>query len=141
VDLADSRLPFLSALVDMYCFYPFPNDLTKTVSPFPSPILHEISIDISTFNYCAPTYNKASIHRSEEHTSELQSRFDLVCRLLLLLPHRSLHSFPTRRSSDLGGPCGFSFAFSFSSRRHVLLLPVPERPNKNRIPISIPHPA
>src|SRR5699024_11729049 len=23
------------------------------------------------------------IHRSEEHTSELQSRFDLVCRLLL----------------------------------------------------------
>src|SRR5207249_7061904 len=24
-----------------------------------------------------------SFHRSEEHTSELQSRFDLVCRLLL----------------------------------------------------------
>src|SRR5699024_5218954 len=31
--------------------------------------------------------------RSEEHTSELQSRFDLVCL--------NLHSFPTRRSSDL----------------------------------------
>src|SRR5699024_11837635 len=27
--------------------------------------------------------NKGSKHRSEEHTSELQSRFDLVCRLLL----------------------------------------------------------
>src|SRR5699024_11566097 len=27
--------------------------------------------------------NKASNWRSEEHTSELQSRFDLVCRLLL----------------------------------------------------------
>src|SRR5438067_6444972 len=26
---------------------------------------------------------KAEISRSEEHTSELQSRFDLVCRLLL----------------------------------------------------------
>src|SRR5204862_228273 len=73
--------------------------------------------------------------RSEEHTSELQSRRDLVCRLLLekkkkttssgrqcitayslrasihstlsslFLPshraHRPLHSFPTRRSSDL----------------------------------------
>src|SRR5699024_11728999 len=26
---------------------------------------------------------KSSIARSEEHTSELQSRFDLVCRLLL----------------------------------------------------------
>src|SRR5699024_12217961 len=27
--------------------------------------------------------NKAKFDRSEEHTSELQSRFDLVCRLLL----------------------------------------------------------
>ena len=26
---------------------------------------------------------KVTIQRSEEHTSELQSRFDLVCRLLL----------------------------------------------------------
>src|SRR5699024_5849729 len=41
--------------------------------------------------------------RSEEHTSELQSRFDLVCRLLLEISRtrRSRHSFPTRRSSDL----------------------------------------
>src|SRR5699024_2617329 len=41
--------------------------------------------------------------RSEEHTSELQSRFDLVCRLLLekYLYNLVLHSFPTRRSSDL----------------------------------------
>src|SRR5437868_13181906 len=32
-----------------------------------------------------PQYDEgyASIGRSEEHTSELQSRFDLVCRLLL----------------------------------------------------------
>src|SRR5207248_2743636 len=43
--------------------------------------------------------------RSEEHTSELQSPYDLVCRLLLEipLPPRALHSFPTRRSSDLLG--------------------------------------
>src|SRR5690606_37270047 len=41
--------------------------------------------------------------RSEEHTSELQSRENLVCRLLLELPAhlRALHPFPTRRSSDL----------------------------------------
>src|SRR5690606_32461812 len=57
--------------------------------------------------------------RSEEHTSELQSREKLVCRLLLekKKPNNSLmykyfdvlfsdalhdiHSFPTRRSSDL----------------------------------------
>src|SRR5699024_11218423 len=29
------------------------------------------------------TVNEERLHRSEEHTSELQSRFDLVCRLLL----------------------------------------------------------
>src|SRR5207248_389944 len=42
-------------------------------------------------------------NRSEEHTSELQSPYDLVCRLLLesYAAHRDLHSFPTRRSSDL----------------------------------------
>src|SRR5687768_4841495 len=65
-------------------------------------------------------------YRSEEHTSELQSRIHIVCRLLLekalLKPSRQpsfaattlknslsqasagprdLHSFPTRRSSDL----------------------------------------
>src|SRR5690606_36378887 len=41
--------------------------------------------------------------RSEEHTSELQSRENLVCRLLLECTCylRDLHSFPTRRSSDL----------------------------------------
>src|SRR5690625_5028236 len=39
--------------------------------------------------------------RSEEHTSELQSRGLLVCCLLLHILHCYLHSFPTRRSSDL----------------------------------------
>src|SRR5207249_11715518 len=29
------------------------------------------------------TPSAGEVHRSEEHTSELQSRFDLVCRLLL----------------------------------------------------------
>src|SRR5690606_8349385 len=44
-------------------------------------------------------------YRSEEHTSELQSRENLVCRLLLESHdhHRVIYSFPTRRSSDLGG--------------------------------------
>src|SRR5437868_15540558 len=30
-----------------------------------------------------PECDESSVRRSEEHTSELQSRFDLVCRLLL----------------------------------------------------------
>src|SRR5699024_11227039 len=34
---------------------------------------HHLNVNASNGNY----------HRSEEHTSELQSRFDLVCRLLL----------------------------------------------------------
>src|SRR5699024_11422538 len=37
-----------------------------------------------------------SLGRSEEHTSELQSRFDLVCRLLLEKKH-----IPRRRSSGM----------------------------------------
>src|SRR5699024_11351788 len=33
----------------------------------------------------------ANSHRSEEHTSELQSRFDLVCRLLLEKKNNTLY--------------------------------------------------
>src|SRR5437868_7959160 len=34
--------------------------------------------------------------RSEEHTSELQSRFDLVCRLLLEKKKNKIYIFPTK---------------------------------------------
>src|SRR5699024_11499457 len=34
-------------------------------------------------SHALPTPALSGWHRSEEHTSELQSRFDLVCRLLL----------------------------------------------------------
>src|SRR5699024_12154537 len=37
----------------------------------------EIQYDVALFSY------NRLLERSEEHTSELQSRFDLVCRLLL----------------------------------------------------------
>src|SRR5207247_1767479 len=40
--------------------------------------------------HCRRIHSKVAIapaRRSEEHTSELQSRVDLVCRLLLLPPH------------------------------------------------------
>src|SRR5699024_12694822 len=40
----------------------------------------EISSASSEFSFKSSRYN---VMRSEEHTSELQSRFDLVCRLLL----------------------------------------------------------
>src|SRR5438046_2004287 len=52
---------------------------------------------------CRHSSSAAITSRSEEHTSELQSLTNLVCRLLLehSLRPLSLHSFPTRRSSDL----------------------------------------
>src|SRR5207249_6503462 len=40
-------------------------------------------------------------NRSEEHTSELQSRFDLVCRLLLEKKKRTLNRTCTRHTGDI----------------------------------------
>src|SRR5699024_8499718 len=40
-------------------------------------------LDYSPANIVNLGWSKAFIDRSEEHTSELQSRFELVCRLLL----------------------------------------------------------
>src|SRR5207249_6776046 len=42
--------------------------------------------------------------RSEEHTSELQSRFDLVCRLLLEKKKEHNRSNSTRRTPSSGPP-------------------------------------
>src|SRR5438067_10398446 len=41
--------------------------------------------------------------RSEEHTSELQSRFDLVCRLLL--ENKKNHSSQTHTLDSIYNPC------------------------------------
>src|SRR5699024_11342671 len=38
---------------------------------------------LAIFTYGLPQSKENFANRSEEHTSELQSRFDLVCRLLL----------------------------------------------------------
>src|SRR6266704_7070844 len=43
---------------------------------------------------CARPCRDAPCRRSEEHTSELQSRFDLVCRLLLEKKNLPLHASP-----------------------------------------------
>src|SRR2546429_4124950 len=40
----------------------------------------------------------ACVHRSEEHTSELQSRLHLVCRLLL--EKKKDHNWPTRNARE-----------------------------------------
>src|SRR5437868_11112919 len=51
--------------------------------------------------------------RSEEHTSELQSRFDLVCRLLLEKKNTRRTSIRTARPSTAGStPCPLATRFS-----------------------------
>src|SRR3989338_4631529 len=50
-----------------------------------------------------PRGGAGDVRRSEEHTSELQSHFHLLCRLFFLMIRRPPRStlFPSRRSSDL----------------------------------------
>src|SRR5699024_5748306 len=65
---------------------------------------------------------QANTTRSEEHTSELQSRFDLVCRLLLDVHHRDLLSFPTRRSSDLMSVVEVNYLFWSGSSPLIFII-------------------
>src|SRR5699024_11844799 len=62
--------PSMSSIASMLC--PPSVSLTVTLAPLFS-------------NFCFNLYDSPAVAtvRSEEHTSELQSRFDLVCRLLL----------------------------------------------------------
>src|SRR5699024_12223008 len=57
--------------------------------------------------------------RSEEHTSELQSRFDLVCRLLLEKKTNSYAGFCVKGSVRLGGGRGVKAAMG--ARLHCCL--------------------
>src|SRR5437868_10618955 len=71
---------------------------TSTLFPYTT-LFRSISFTIKVrfvfIVYCIGLYNiiniQAIIFRSEEHTSELQSRFDLVCRLLLEKKKLRLH--------------------------------------------------
>src|SRR2546428_12712639 len=51
-------------------------------------------LKIHTFTPMVP-YVVLAVERSEEHTSELQSRSDLVCRLLLEKKKKRPHSAPS----------------------------------------------
>src|SRR5438067_5745671 len=60
----------------------FRSDLPADLAPGDEPPLHcRASARIA--RYASSSERSAMKWRSEEHTSELQSRFDLVCRLLL----------------------------------------------------------
>src|SRR5436190_16958226 len=54
--------------------------VTASQLPLP-PSLAGVSVSVG--GIAAPVYAVSNVNRSEEHTSELQSHSDLVCRLLL----------------------------------------------------------
>src|SRR5699024_12680950 len=80
-------LPILAAMVVLIFF--FPNVLNKYIlKPAVYSVYPNFSFDISDIEIWHGFNTELMmtigiVLRSEEHTSELQSRFDLVCRLLL----------------------------------------------------------
>src|SRR5437867_6318851 len=67
---------------DLYDVYIYPNDFPAFSVPPPEP-----AVEGDDFYRVARSLGKCDVvlyhPRSEEHTSELQSPYDLVCRLLL----------------------------------------------------------
>src|SRR5699024_12479111 len=79
-------------LFSSYCYRPnrdlhsFPTRRSSdllTPLEFDFPVLVSDGDFCNTFHFVFPPATISLPSRSEEHTSELQSRFDLVCRLLL----------------------------------------------------------
>src|SRR3712207_8424263 len=78
----------LEAVGDPYSIYGFTSEGRRNVKfyvvkDFDEPYADEVEARIGGINYQNNTRLGAAIRRSEEHTSELQSRQYLVCRLLL----------------------------------------------------------
>src|SRR3979411_3563467 len=78
---------FLISLYLSYLFFFFFND-TATTEIYTLSLHDALPISLSqaryqTFLLLLNTVKRSQFHRSEEHTSELQSLLDLVCRLLL----------------------------------------------------------
>src|SRR2546427_10753048 len=61
--------------------------------------MHEVELHDSGINYPGASEVGRSIHRSEEHTSELQSQSNLVCRLLLEKKKKCKNTYKTSSTS------------------------------------------
>src|SRR5699024_12779602 len=86
---SDLNVPTVSVLVlwlSSGSLYPFYSQHAVTSTPVltsPSHVNgHRCFILLQTCTRCLKAITGTTSNRSEEHTSELQSRFDLVCRLL-----------------------------------------------------------
>src|SRR3954469_26081311 len=106
----------------------FPTRRSSDLS-LPSWVVHRIgTVSI------APRRNPISAARSEEHTSELQSRRDLVCRLLLekhcedrFLCHGSEGRAPPRRCLGSERECASGRTFFFFNEPATPLSPPPSQ--------------
>src|SRR2546430_11851471 len=78
---------------------------------------HLINLSLGTAEMRHRTALQAAVDRSEEHTSELQSQSNLVCRLLL----GKKKYFPTRRSSDLTYATSYTVRCRVHTRPHLWL--------------------
>src|SRR5699024_11878243 len=90
VKYAPSAVPYKVYIIDevhMISTSAF-NALLKTLEEPPKHVVFILAttephkIPLTVISRCQ-RFDFKSINRSEEHTSELQSRFDIVCRLLL----------------------------------------------------------
>src|SRR5438034_2133071 len=75
-----SFAPFVATLLVCLIFVPA---LAQSPEVFPGVDGVELAIDSLTGRRIGVVTHQAAVSRSEEHTSELQSHSDLVCRLLL----------------------------------------------------------
>src|SRR5699024_11606740 len=84
--LAITENPYLQYFIGLHVFQekaPFdPSSMTHFRKRFDADFINNLNERIVREQQEAESQNHSK-DRSEEHTSELQSRFDLVCRLLL----------------------------------------------------------
>src|SRR5437868_14730712 len=80
------RLTLLSPLFFFLILRPPP---TSTLFPYTT-LFRSHLVPVVLGDFHLGDVGRAELQRSEEHTSELQSRFDLVCRLLLEKKNRAI---------------------------------------------------
>src|SRR2546429_5930784 len=78
------------------------NSIRSAVTGLARTLANEYAADGITVNNVCPGYTRRIHWRSEEHTSELQSRLHLVCRLLLEKKNTNQSGDLTTPAADAG---------------------------------------
>src|SRR5699024_6207274 len=77
------QMPLVASAIARWRSYPHSEALVGSIPKPRNPSAARVRIDSEAFSVKISGRVRVIFTRSEEHTSELQSRFDLVCRLLL----------------------------------------------------------